>query len=249
MTAVPTTLRNRRGERLDHVFTPGREGGRELVIVAHGVTSSHDRPYLVALCDALASAGLASLRFSFAGNGRSEGRFEDCTISKEVEDLGSILDALDARESWTVGYAGHSMGSAVGVLRAAADERLRALISLAGMARVQGFVERHFGGLAAGDPMLGRERCPLSQAFLDDARAIDTVLPQAAAVGAPWMLVHGTADELVPFRDALDTREASGDRAELVPLEGADHRFDGGLPQLLETVVPWLARTLAGYDV
>lgn len=237
-----TTLRNRHGERLDFAFTPGAADGRRIVLLAHGVTSSHDRPYLVDLAAALAEAGLASLRFSFAGNGRSEGRFEECTITKEVEDLGSVLDAL---AGWRVAYAGHSMGSAVGVLRAARDERVRALVSLAGMARVQRFVERHFGALVPGrDCMLGRERCPLTQRFLDDARAVDTVLEEAAAVRAPWRLVHGDADELVPFADSEETCAASGGRAEIVRVRGADHRFSGRHDELIAAVVPWLARVL-----
>ena len=241
---IPSTLRNARGERLDHAFTPGRDGSRDLVVVGHGVTSSHDRPYLVELCEALAGAGTASLRFSFAGNGESEGRFEECTISKEVDDLGAVLDAWGG---WNVAYVGHSMGGCVGVLRAAIDDRIRALVSLAGMTRVQRFMERHFGALTPGaDFMLGRPSCPLSRAFLDDARAVDTTLPQAAEVRVPWLLVHGTEDEFVPLEDSLEARAAAGDRPELVVLDGADHRFGGRHDELLAAVVPWLTRTLAG---
>jgi pimeloyl-ACP methyl ester carboxylesterase len=236
-------LRNCHGERLDHVFTSGG-GGEPLVLIAHGVTSSHDRPYLVALSEALASAGIDSLRISFAGNGASEGRFEECTLTKEVEDLGCVLDALEGRR---VAFAGHSMGAAVGVLRAADDRRIRALVSLAGMVRVRAFVECHFGDLVPGhDHMLGRERCPYSQVFLDDARAVDTVLPAARRVAVPWLLVHGTADDLVPLEDSLEARAASGGPAELVELRGVDHRFAGAHEKLVGAVVPWLARRLRG---
>lgn len=238
--ASPFTLVNRHGERLAHSFTPGPEGGREIVVLAHGVTSDHDRPYLNALAAALAGRGVAALQVTFAGNGASEGRFEDCTVSKEVEDLGSVLDALDG---WTVGYAGHSMGAAVGVLRAARDARVRALVSLAGMVRVDAFVRRVFGDLRPGEPMLGRERCPLSPALLEDARRIGDTLDAAREVAVPWLLVHGTADELVPHRDAVDAR-AANPAAELVTLEGADHRFEGQHAELVAAVAPWLATRL-----
>lgn len=233
-------LRNRHGERLDHACS---EAGDALVIIAHGVTSSHDRPYLVALSEGLAAEGLSSLRFSFAGNGASEGRFEDCTISKEIEDLGSVLDALGDRP---IAYVGHSMGAAVGVLRAVADPRLRALVSLAGMVRVNTFFERHFGDLMPGAPMLGRERCPLAPDLLEDARRIDTVLPQARRVSAPWLLVHGTADELVPLQDSVDARAAADASARLVELPDVDHRFTSAYTAVVEAVVPWLVRKLDG---
>ncbi len=238
-------IHNSLGERLDHVFMPGRAGGRELVLVAHGVTSHHDRPYLVALGDALAAAGTASLRFSYSGNGASGGRYAETTITKEVADLGTVLDAATAAGYGPIGYAGHSMGAAVGVLRAATDPRIRALASLAGMVFVRGFCERHFAGLEPGrDMMFGRVGCPLSRAFLDDALAIDTVLPAARRIAVPWLLVHGDADELVPLADAEAARAATGGRAELVVLPATDHRFADRIDGMVAATAPWLVRAL-----
>ena len=94
MSAGLGTIRNAQGERLDVSYQPGAgtpPGVPEaIVVIAHGVTAHKDRPLLIALADALSEAGLASLRVSFAGNGASEGRFEDAVPSKEVGDLGSV---------------------------------------------------------------------------------------------------------------------------------------------------------------
>jgi len=235
-------IHNGAGERLDHVFTPARGAAlgadRHVVIVAHGVTSHHDRPYLTHLCDALCAAGLASLRFSFSGNGESEGQFVDSCISKEIADLGAVIDALEGR---SVAYVGHSMGGAVGVMRAATDERIGALVSLAGMTEVHGFMQRHFGHLTPGeDCMLDREHAHLSESFLEDAREIQTTLPQASQVKAPWLLVHGTEDELVPFEDSVRCAQACPQNAQLAPIEGADHCFTDRLDEVAGLVVPWL---------
>ena len=54
-------------------------------------------------------------------------------------------------------------------------------------------------------------------------------------------LVHGDADELVPYQDAPDVRAAAGQRPELVTLAGADHRFTGVIPHVVDAVVPWAA--------
>ncbi|MDP6764193.1 MAG: alpha/beta hydrolase [Planctomycetota bacterium] len=239
---APPVLRGGRGERLDFAFTPGAGDGSAVVVLGHGVTSAHDRPYLVALAEALGAAGLSCLRFSFAGNGASEGAFVDATISSEVADLGCVLDALAGRRA---AYVGHSMGAAVGLLRAVEDPRIAALVSLAGMVRVEAFFERHFGRLVCGrDFLLDRSDCPYDRALRDDALAQGDLVGTAARVRVPWLLVHGTADELVEADDTTAASAACPGHAETVLLAGADHRFSGRLDELCGTVVPWLVRAL-----
>lgn len=233
-------LVNGAGEQLAHSLTLGDPHRRSIVVIAHGVTGQHDRPYLNDLARGLASRGLTALQLTYSGNGASGGLFEDSTISKEVSDLRSVLDSLSG---WTAGYAGHSMGGAVGTLCTAQDERIRALCSLAGMVQVQPFMERVFGDLAPGEPMLGREQCPLSPALLEDARSIQDTLGAARQVRVPWLLVHGTTDELVPFSDSQEAQAAS-ECAELVPLEGADHRFTGHVEAMVEATAEFFDRSL-----
>jgi alpha-beta hydrolase superfamily lysophospholipase len=244
MNGDPGTIRNAAGERIDYTLTPasGQEGGEapsKLVILAHGVTAHKERPWLVAIADALAEAGLASLRMSFAGNGSSEGHFVDAVPSKEVGDLRAVIDAVSAWGVERVAYVGHSMGGAVGVLTASSEPRIDVLVSLAGMVHVRWFFETHFAHLAPGAPMLEKPECPWSPALLEDARRIDSVAPQAAAIDVPWLLVHGDGDELVPYQDSLDAVRAAGGRPTLVTLPGIDHRFTGAIPQVIDAVVPW----------
>src|SRR5215204_853402 len=141
---IPESIQNARGERLEFSVHPGRAGHNTLVVLGHGVTGNKDRPLLVTLAEAIAAQGMTALRVSFSGNGNSEGRFEESCITKEVEDLQAVFDALPG---WSIGYVGHSMGAAVGVLRASNDPRIRFLISLAGMAHMAAFAEREFGSV------------------------------------------------------------------------------------------------------
>ena len=161
MSAALDVIRNAQGERLDVAYQapPGFPSPPDsVVVIAHGVTAHKDRPLLMALADALSEAGLASLRVSFAGNGGSEGRFEDAVPSKEVGDLGSVIDALVAWGVGRIAYAGHSMGGAVGVMRASIDPRIACLVSLAGMVHVDAFMRAQFGHLTPGDADAGQAR-------------------------------------------------------------------------------------------
>ncbi len=241
-------IHNQHGERIDHTFTPGAEGCRSVVVIGHGVTANKDRPWLVALSTALGAAGIPTLRISFCGNGDSDGRFEDATISKEVADLGAVLDAVTQdRPKDRIAYVGHSMGGAVGVLRAAEDDRIGFLVSLAGMVHTGDFVRRKFGDLEPGrDCMWEKPDCPLSQAFVDDLESIDTVIPSAARIQVPWLLVHGGADEVVLQGDSTDACAAAGDRPSVVLLEGVDHVFSDDAAELMAGHVSrWLAEKLS----
>ena len=234
-------IRNEHGERLDYTFHEGK--GDRIVVIGHGVTGNKDRPALVALAEGLAEAGISALRFSFSGNGDSEGAFTDSTITKEVADLGKVIDALT---EYKVCYVGHSMGGAVGVLHAATDERIEVLVSLAGMVHTKAFAEREFGDVTPDEGFMWDEPdCPLSQTYMDDVATIDSVAKHASKFGGPWLLVHGTEDDIVPSEDSHDILQFANEPTELLELPGVDHVFSGdGTPVMVEKVVAWIDQKL-----
>jgi dipeptidyl aminopeptidase/acylaminoacyl peptidase len=234
-------IRNEHSERLDYFFHEG-EGDR-IVVIGHGVTGNKDRPALVALAEGLAAAGISALRFSFSGNGGSDGAFTDSTITKEVADLGNVIDALDG---YNVCYVGHSMGGAVGVLRASTDERIQLLVSLAGMVHTKAFAQREFGDVTPDEGFMWDEPdCPLSHAYMDDMATIDSVAKNASKLAVPWLLVHGVEDDIVPIEDSRDILQYANEETEFLELPGVDHVFSGDSTAIMvEKVVTWIDQKL-----
>lgn len=231
-------IRNIEGEKIDYTFQQGNTPKKIIIVLGHGVTGNKDRPFLVALTKALTTVGLSTLRMSFSGNGDSEGRFEASTISKEAKDLGCVLNKLDG---WNILYVGHSMGGAVGVLRASQDTRISGLISLAGMVHTEAFAQREFQDVTPDQGFMWDEpNCPLSQAFIDDMTAISTVITHAPSIQVPWLFVHGTADDVVPIQDSLDIFESANEPKQLAQIEGADHMFSDHTPDMIKIVVAWM---------
>ena len=232
-------IKNPQGERLDYSFHPGNEGSKNLVILGHGVTGNKDRPFIVALAEALAAAGISALRVSYSGNGASGGRFVDSNISKEVADLGAVLDALSG---YQVGYVGHSMGGAVGVLRASLDARIQLLVSLAGMVHTKAFAEREFGTVKPDEGCMWDEpECPLSSAYMNDLTQINSVVERAPQIKVPWLLVHGTEDDVVPIQDSRDIFARANEPKEFIEIPGSSHVFSGEFtPIMIGHVTRWL---------
>ena len=234
-----TTFTNRQGETLDTSFHPGTREGC-LILLGHGVTGDKDRPLVMAVAEGLAAKGWPCLRISFAGNGGSEGDFREATISKESQDLQAVIDQLP--EGLKLGYAGHSMGGAVGVLTGSKDERIEVVINLAGMIRTALFCEREFGMVTPdqGD-MWDEEGCPLSQTYVDDMKSIGDLFEQVSGLAQPLLLIHGTADDVVLPEDSIDAHAKASEPKELVIIEGAEHSFDdAAYAQVVDAANAWL---------
>lgn len=239
------TIKNAAGEQLDYLFTPGQgeKVAGWIVVLGHGVTGNRERPVIADTATALNEVGFDTLAFSFAGNGTSEGDFRDATITKEVGDLASVLDAVSGTYA-NICYVGHSMGGAVGVIQAAKDERIKALVSLAGMVDTKAFAETEFGEETPDEGLMWEdEDCPLSSAYMQDlCETVVSVLPQAQQVSAPWLLLHGTADDVVLPRDTESIVAAKGNAVKAVFIDGADHSFNEPAHKQLATksAASWL---------
>jgi len=242
------SITNPSGEKLDFRFQPANSSTPIkgwIVILAHGVTGNLDRPVVADTAAALNAEGFDTLRFSFSGNGGSEGDFRAATITKETVDLGAVIDAV-APIYQKIAVVGHSMGAAVAVMRAVEDPRISALVSLAGMVDTKRFAETEFGELTPDEGFMWDEPdCPLSQAYMDDlCKTVASTLPQAERTSIPWLLVHGTADDVVLPEDSRSIIGLRGDAVSARFIDDADHSFNDPAHkrEMTRVVTHWLAR-------
>ncbi|MFK7911536.1 MAG: alpha/beta hydrolase family protein, partial [Akkermansiaceae bacterium] len=211
--------------------------------LGHGVTGDKDRPLIFWLARALQEKGYPALRMSFSGNGDSEGAFEKSTISKEIKDLTAVLDQVGNGKR--IAYIGHSMGGAVGALTSARDERINVLVSLAGMVHTAEFCDREFGDVTPGEGnMWDEDGCPLSQEYADDMHAIENTLDAAREIKTPWLLLHGTADDVVFPKDSHDLIAVLRGASELVEIDDAGHSFEDHEARVAQEVGTWLDKHL-----
>ncbi len=259
------------------VRTAARGANRPAVLICHGFKGFKDWGFFPHIATRLARAGITTVSFNFSGSGigpdgesfSEAARFGHATISNDLADLemvagrargGNLVDGL-ARPS-ELGVFGHSRGGGVAVLYAARHPELGALVTWAAVARFLRWdaqtIERWRadGRLDIVNARTG-DVLPLYPDFLDDlTRQGEALDPEraAAAVAAPWLIVHGAADESVPAADAECLYGAGPPATTALELVaggshtlGARHPWAGSTPQLdraMELTVEWFGRHL-----
>ncbi len=198
---------------------PRGRGPHPVAIVIHGGywKAAYNLDHIGHLCAALTAAGVAtwSLEYRRLGNagGGWPGTFDD--IRAGAAHLGGVAAARHLDRS-RVTAAGHSAGGQLALWLAAENAiPLRRVVSLAGVADLRlawqlrlsgGIVERLLGGTPEQVPDRYRAASPIER------------LP----IAAPQTLLHGTADDTVPFEMSARFAAASKN-ARLIPLHGAGH--------------------------
>jgi pimeloyl-ACP methyl ester carboxylesterase len=198
--------------------------------------------------------GLALLRFDYSGHGRSEGRLEDGTISRWLEETLALLRAESEGPQILVGS---SMGGYLALLTARAlreageTERVKGLVLIA---PAVDFTEaliwakasdeaRHAimeQGLWRRPSAYSSEPDCFTRELIEDGRK-HLLLGGMIRTGAPTAVLQGMRDEDVPFSHALALMQRfGGDPATLTLVKDGDHRLSR--PQDLELMFAALER-------
>jgi len=268
--SVPGAL----GPILVDVRAAGRTSPRPVVVVLHGFKGFKDWGMFPPFAERLAQAGLSAIAPNLSGSGVDDAgefslpdRFGHNTFSAELHDLRQVIDALmdgqlGVAPPSSLGLVGHSRGGGVAILETADDPRVEALVTWSAISRVdrwspgQQETWRRTGHLAVQNARTGQV-LPLYPDVLEDieqnAHRLD-ITAAARKITVPWLIIHGTADESVPFTEAASLKKANTRKSrKLLPVEGGGHTFGATHPwqsmtPQLEVVfdesVAWLAGKL-----
>jgi len=187
-------------------------------------------------------AGFGALTFTFRGTGSSEGDF---SIEGWLADVRAAIDALAARPDVSgVWLAGFRLGGTLAVLSAADDARVRGLATFASPASLAAWVRdpSWFLQYARNTGVLKTEGYPPDpHAWIHAISALDPVGAAKRVPPRPWLLVHGSADDVVPVGDARELAAAAGNEVELRIVQNGPHRLRHD-PRAIALLLGWLDR-------
>lgn len=223
--------------------------GVPCVIMSHGLEGSKDGAKWQLLATKLYEAGIASLRFNYRGCGqgksKSQGKFEETTLSGRIQDFKAALDFVEgtAVDSSRLGVVGSSLGGIVAI--AAWDKRIKAMVAMATPYQFLAPPEkrpRHIQDAEYFNLPSGRR---IRTGFLSELYHHDTGR-DVGRVKCPLLVIHGSADRDVPVDDARRLYEKANELKRLEIINGGSHGFDDPihLQQVASLAFGWLRRHL-----
>ena len=219
-----------------------------LIILSHGMYASYTMTAQSA--QELAKKGFACYCFDFKGcsyTNRSGGDLKQCSILTECDELLVVIDYLKKQEfvdSDRIYLLGQSLGGVVSSLAAAnRKDEIKALVLMYPAFLMKDYVHGMFPSIDAVPDVvenyMGIPNLNLGRRFFTDILRcpfFDTIREYKK----PVLVVHGTADLLVPMEYAKKAEE-SFNETKLVIVEGAEHGF-----QLDNDTVPIVTDFLRG---
>ena len=204
------------------VRLPAGAGPHPVVFFIHGGywRAKYDLEHAGHLCAALARAGIATWNVEYrrVGNpgGGWPGTFEDVRGAWRLLNSAESGHEFDRRR---ICAAGHSAGGHLALCLAAFEESVSRVLSLAGVLDLLRAWELHLSNDAASEFLGGSpEQVP---GHYREASPAAKAIPNAVQ-----KIVHGTADESVPWeigRNYIEAKTKAGERAEFISLPGTGH--------------------------
>ncbi|HUW65287.1 MAG TPA: alpha/beta hydrolase [Spirochaetia bacterium] len=235
---------NGRGQKLAGIFGQPANPAKRVVVMCHGFTGDKLGGGAQELAGELARLGWATCAFDFAGCGESEGDFADLTLSGQVGDLTAAVDWCFGQGFNRLVTLGRSFGGSTVVCQAAGDRRVGGVATFAAVAGLTDLFTGFAGGAVetAGDPEepVYLPEATLKRKFFADLRGWDVLDCAARLSPRPFLVLHGTADDVVPPRDAELLYQAAGEPKRMLLVQGADHQFAGGLAEAWQAFLTWL---------
>ena len=235
------------------IFYKKSELLQPIIIFCHGFKGFKNWGHYDLVAEEFANRGFVFVKFNFSYNGTTLEQptdfadleaFGNNNFSIELEDTGLVIDYVEKNaqsyhaDKNKIYLIGHSRGGGITILRTFEDKHVRKLVTWASVKDAHDFfimqdIEQwKADGFISSLNARTQQKMPLYFQIYEDYIAnkdrLD-IMKAAANIDVPWLIVHGTNDEAVPFSYAEKLHQLN-ENSELFIVENGNHTFGGNHP-------------------
>lgn len=212
------TFRTKDGLLLHGWWLP-HEDARRTIVALHGHRGG--KHHNIGIGAALWRRGSNVLLFDHRGRGYSEGEKVSLGHFETLDAFAAIGYALSRALGVPVGLLGFSMGAAVGLMAAARDDRVGAVVADSPFASerrlVRSLLKKQVGPFHSPIAVLTERLLPYDPGKVEPLREVAKIAPRTS------MFIHGRLDKTCDPKDSLRLYEAAGGPKDLWLLKGIGH--------------------------
>lgn len=219
------------------------------VILVHGFGATKEEDGMFDdIASTLAENGFLVYRFDFSGRGESQGNYQNTSLTKQRDDLASILTFIKSQpmvDTTHVGILGQSFGTPTSITL---HPDIQSLVLMGSFGHVKEIMKNLFAGgynptgISTRVSSLG-ETIKLNPVFWSEFENHD-ILNSMKLVKCPVLFIHGEKDDLVPVSEMETLFDIANEPKEKLVIDGADHGLDPHRDKMLKAVLAWFKKTL-----
>lgn len=192
-----------KGNKVSAIFSrPKNCKDIPVIILCHGLNSGKDSNTNIELEKIFLKNNIASFRFDFFAHGESEGKIEDRSVTRFVDDVLKAIDYLKSKGYKNMGICGASFGGIASVIAASKTSDIKVMaLKAAGMGQT-------------------------SRKMLNYKKDFDSKswIKAGTKIKIPALIIHGTADEDVEVELGKELAK-SIKNSKIILFKDANHRF------------------------
>ncbi len=242
-------IENAQGEKLAGIFHKANDK-KQVVIICHGWPGNKERVLIKNISNKLNQSNINTFLFDFSGQGESEGKFENTTVSKEVKDIGSIVKYFKNKK-YNIGLIGHSLGAMDIIVYTSTNNKIKFIIPISSMNktdRLSDFRKEQQESIRKGEHIYYNEKrydqkFIVLPKFFNDLKTHDP-LKNIKIIKCPKLFLHGSKDTTLDASESKELYQEAIEPKELKIFKGADHCFtdDKLLKEMIDYCINWIKK-------
>ncbi|MEA1959991.1 MAG: alpha/beta fold hydrolase [Bacillota bacterium] len=240
-------IQNKRGENLSACLFRPEVKAQYVLVVCHGFRGGKENGgRIFTFAQKLNEIGIVVFAADFGGSGQSDGKFKDITLSRQAEDLQSMIDYLDEAIYIPIILLGRSFGGSTVLAGGSGDERVKGFILWSTPMHLENtfraimqdeYVKLQNGQTVHIQDLAGEFQ--LEPAFIHDFAKHNIIGYLNDIANRPVLIIHGQEDEVVAVENAIYASDLLP-QSDFHLVQGADHHFLEKTAEREQLTLNWL---------